>query len=77
MTGDSATEFTAGATRLADEAAVARARARGEMYGFAGLFLSSFIERELQLMEIWRNRSKEERQIPSIRPSPSPSNAHL
>jgi hypothetical protein len=36
-----------------DDALIAKARARGEMHGFAGIFLSNFIERELELMRKW------------------------
>ena len=46
------------ATAQADEAAIAKARARGEMHGFTGIFLTNFIERELRLMVKWRNRAR-------------------
>lgn len=50
-------QFTVGVAKLANEAAIVKARARGEMYGFTGIFLADFIERELRLMVKWRNRS--------------------
>jgi hypothetical protein len=60
------------ATFQADEAAIAKARARGEMYGFSGIFLANFIERELRLMVKWRNRTRvEEAQCPPPNNSPS------
>ncbi len=46
------------ATVQAEKAAIAKARARGEMHGFTGIFLVNFIERELQLMVKWRNRAR-------------------
>jgi hypothetical protein len=41
------------AAALNEEASIAKARARGESLGFTGIFLSSFIERELVLMKKW------------------------
>ena len=40
---------------VVDLDAKAIARARGERLGFTGMFLAGFIERELILMEKWRN----------------------
>jgi hypothetical protein len=60
------------ATFQADEAAIAKARARGEMYGFTGIFLANFIERELRLMVKWRSRTRaEEAHCPPPKNSPS------
>ncbi len=50
-------------TKMTDEAAIAKARARGEKYGFTGIFLANFIEHELRLVVKWRNRAREERLI--------------
>jgi len=58
MTGDNIPEFTIGQSKSADAAALTKARARGEMYGFTGLFLSNFIERELRLMAKWQRPPK-------------------
>ena len=46
------------ATVQADDPAIAKARARGEMHGFTGIFLANFIERELRLMVKWKNRAR-------------------
>jgi hypothetical protein len=73
MTADNGSEFSVGAVKLADKAVVSRARARGEMYGFAGAFLASFIERELRLMVKWRDRSTAVKSTLSAPPGSSPS----
>lgn len=43
---------------MASQEMLAKARARGEMHGFTGMFLDNFIERELRMMWKWNNQAQ-------------------